>query len=77
MLWIFLIEKGFVPWAPREPGIKEGVALRACSYQPAVGQLLAVLCQLPPCSPFCQPCEASGEECSAGLDFQEINNEAA
>lgn len=43
MLWIFLIEKGFVPWAenlepvPREPGIKEGMALRACSYQPALG----------------------------------------
>lgn len=77
MSWIFLLESSFIPWAPGERGIKEGLALRACSCQRALAQLLALLCQLPPCSPCCQPCEASGEEGSAGLDFQEINNGAA
>lgn len=51
----------FVPWAAREPGIKEGMALRVCSCPQALPQLLALLCQLPPWSPFCQPCEAAGE----------------
>lgn len=75
-MWIFLWKNRFVPWAAREPGVKEGMVLRACSCQQALPQLLALLCQLPPWSPFCQPCEASGEGSSAGLDFQEINNGA-
>lgn len=49
----------------------------ACSCQGALPQLLVLLCQLPPCSPFCQPRKAFGEGGSAGLDFQEINNGAA
>lgn len=77
MLCLFLTEKAFIPWAPREPGSKEGMTLRACSCQQALPQLLVLLCQLPPCSPLSQLCEASAEEHSAGLNFQEINNGAA
>lgn len=76
-MWIFLLERVFVPWAPREPGTKEVGALRGLPSSKSPSPALALLCCLPPCAPFCQPQEAFGEEGSAGLDFQEINNGAA